>query len=193
MKRILLHICCANCATYTVDALRNEDFNVTGYWFNHNIHPYTEYRRRLETLLYYAEKVNLNLIMDDRYEVERFLKHALIDTSFPKRCIDCYKIRLEETARIASSEGFDSFTTTLLYSKYQQHDQIVESANKMASKYGVDFTYRDFRRGWKDGIRISKAMKLYRQQYCGCIFSERDRFAPEDPELATNKILQNKR
>ena len=173
---VLLHMCCANCAIYPIEILRGENHQVTGFFFNHNIHPYQEYRRRLETVHEYATRTGLKLIVRDEYLLEEFL--GQVAQTPGSRCDYCYRSRLEETARAAAEQGYDAFTSSLLYSRYQKHDTIRAWADEMAKRYDVAFLYRDFRTGWKEGINISKSMGLYRQQYCGCIYSEKDRYHP---------------
>lgn len=173
---LLLHICCANCAIFPVRVLREAHHRVTGFFYNHNIHPYQEFLRRLETVKEYAARVDLPVIYREEYLLEEFL--AQVAPSPPLRCDYCYRSRLEETARTAAERGFEGFSTSLLYSRYQQHDKIRDFGEKLAAQYGIDFVYQDFRRGWREGIDASKAMGLYRQQYCGCIYSEKERYYP---------------
>lgn len=172
--RILLHICCGPCAAYPVKALREEGHELTGFFYNPNIHPYKEFSRRLETLKEYAAKVDLAVEIDDRYSLEEFLQTALLDLG--KRCTMCYEVRLREAACYAKAHGFDAFSTTLLVSPYQKHDVIRAVAEKIAKEEGIKFYYSDFRPGFREGVDISKEMVLYRQPYCGCIFSEKDRY-----------------
>lgn len=172
--KILLHICCANCAIYPVERLTEQGVDVAGYFFNPNIHPYQEYQRRLETLRQYSASVGLNLICRDEYLLEEFLRN--VSGREKERCAYCYAVRLESAAREAKQGLFDGFSTTLLYSIYQKHALIREIGERIAGKYGLRFHYEDFRAGWGRGIERSKAMKLYRQQYCGCIYSEKERF-----------------
>jgi len=174
-KKLLLHICCAPCACYPTDILLADGYDITGYWFNPNIHGFREYSKRLMTLGYYVAKVRkMDIIESDYSSDEWFGGTSGYDGA--DRCRVCYSIRINSTARRAASEGFDSFTSTLLYSKYQRHDFIKEIAAEAGRKYGVRFEYRDFRKGWKEGIRKSRELGLYRQQYCGCVFSEIERF-----------------
>ncbi len=178
MKRVLLHICCADCAIYPLNKLREEKIEVTGFWYNPNIHPYTEYQKRLMTLGYYTQRASLPLIYKDEYDLEGWLKNLDVRYQMSDiRCERCYRMRLKETVKIAKENKFDSFTTTLLYSKHQKHDLIKEICQSLADKNGLEFYCRDFREGWKEGIEISKKMGLYRQNYCGCIFSEKERYA----------------
>lgn len=172
--KTLLHVCCANCAIYPVQVLREKGCEVTGYFFNHNIHPYQEFRRRLDAVHEYVGKVELPMVMDDTYALDEFLANVAANPA--QRCSYCYQSRLEATARTAAELGFASFSSSLLYSRYQQHDLIRSQGEALARRYGVEFLYEDFRAGWQAGIAESKAMGLYRQQYCGCIYSERDRY-----------------
>lgn len=188
-KRILLHICCAPCTVYPLSRLRENGWEVFGYFYNLNIHPYQEFRKRLETLKDFAAKVDLRLILREEYDVGHFIRQVVFRET--KRCYYCYTHRLEAAARLAKKSGFDSFSTTLLYSKQQKHDLIKEIAEGVSRKVGIPFYYEDFRAGWKIGIEKSKQLGLYRQQYCGCIYSEAERFVPpknsEKPSNHTRK------
>lgn len=172
--KTLLHICCAPCAIYPLNVLRGRGDDVHGLFYNPNIHPYSEYKRRLDTLEEYAKNVGLKVIVSDEYPMEEFLRNVVFREE--NRCRYCYYSRLEYTAHIARRGNFEGFTTTLLYSKFQDHDGIIHLGDSLAKKYGVDFRYYDFREGWKEGIDISKSLGMYRQQYCGCIYSEKERF-----------------
>ncbi len=172
--KILLHICCANCAIYPLELMRNRGDEVMGYFFNPNIHPYQEYQKRLYTLRTYSEKVGLSVIYQDEYLLEEFLRN--VSHRVKERCQYCYFVRLEATAREAKREGFDGFSTTLLQSIHQNHPLIKETGEHVAKEIGIPFFYEDFRIGWRKGLEVSKSMGLYRQQYCGCIYSEKERF-----------------
>ncbi len=174
--RILLHICCGNCAIYPVKVLREQNHQLAGYFFNHNIHPYQEFSKRLAATREYAAQVELPVTYDEEYRVEEFL--AAVAQEPEHRCTYCYRSRLLATAKEAKRLGFEGFTTTLLYSRYQKHQEIVDFGRQLAAEYRLFFHYEDFRSGWNEGIKISKEMGLYRQQYCGCIYSEKDRYAP---------------
>jgi predicted adenine nucleotide alpha hydrolase (AANH) superfamily ATPase len=147
---------------------------VHAFFYNPNIHPYTEYKRRLDTLRAYADQTGLSVIADSAYPVEDYLRQVVFREA--DRCRHCYRIRLAETACVARDRGFDAFTTTLLYSRYQKHDLIRKIAEEESLKHGVSFLYRDFREGWAEGVRLSKEMGMYRQPYCGCIYSETERY-----------------
>ena len=172
--KILFHICCAPCTIYPLEVLSQKFEKVIGLFYNPNIHPYLEYVRRLKAVKQYAEITNLKIIYKEDYPLEDYLRQIVYREN--KRCCVCYAIRLEYTASLARHGKFNAFTTSLLYSKHQNHDLIVDICENLAAKYGVDFFYADFRQGWKQGIEKSKSMGMYRQQYCGCIYSERDRF-----------------
>ncbi|MGB9628437.1 MAG: epoxyqueuosine reductase QueH [Thermodesulfobacteriota bacterium] len=175
--KLLLHICCACCAIYPVERLKEMGAEVTGFFFNPNIHPYLEYRKRIETLKQYSEKTGLDVIYRDEYLLEEFLRN--VSHRVERRCEYCYSVRLEATAREASDKGFDHFSTTLLQSNHQDHFLIKEIGNRFAQEVGIPFYYDDFRKGWRRGLEVSKAMGLYRQSYCGCIYSEKERFMPK--------------
>ncbi len=175
--KILLHACCGNCAIFPVKALREANHEVTGYFHNPNIHPYQEYRRRLDTMREYAERTELPLIVIDEYGLVPFLQAVAHKPH--SRCDHCYFSRLESTARYAAEHGYDAFSSSLLYSRYQNHENIRRFGEKLAGAYGLIFHYEDFRVGWQEGIATSKSMGLYRQQYCGCIYSEMDRYYPQ--------------
>jgi hypothetical protein len=171
---IFLHICCAPCTIYPLKVLRGEGHDVTGFFFNPNIHPYTEHRKRLDTVKVFAETSRLPAIIDDTYDPEAFLKAVL--PLGKDRCLGCYRMRLERTFEEAMDRKAEGVTATLLYSKYQRHETIAAVAEELSAKYGIPFLYRDFRAGWKEGQDESRQLGLYRQQYCGCIFSEHERF-----------------
>jgi four helix bundle protein len=189
--KILLHICCANCGIYPFERIKERGDNVTGYFFNPNIHPYQEYQKRLESLRQYSENVGLEMIYRDEYLLEEFLRN--VSGQPEERCQYCYSIRLEATAREAKKKGFDQFSTTLLQSTHQNHQLIKETAERIAREVGIPFYYEDFRKGWKRGVEVSKAMGLYRQQYCGCVYSEKERFAgkKQNVKCQSSNEIQN--
>lgn len=174
MPKLLLHICCGPCASYPVPALREEGFDLMGYFFNPNIHPYTEWQKRRESLQSYAEAVDLPILYDDEYDPSQYFQ--TISFREPRRCFYCYRLRLEKAAQIARKGKFDGFTTTLLVSKYQRHDWIQELGQLIGEKYEVPFIYRDFRGGFRQTGINARKMGLYRQQYCGCLYSEMERY-----------------
>ncbi len=174
---VLTHICCAPCFTYPHKRLLEEGHEVVGFFYNPNIHPLTEYRARLHALQRYTALKSVEVIYRDEYPLEEFIRGQLRTIDEGKiRCEFCYDIRLSETARMAKERGFDAFTSTLLESRHQPHDLIVTKAQKASKEHDIPFFYEDFRTGWKESIKISKDLDLYRQKYCGCIFSEKERY-----------------
>ena len=172
--KLLVHICCAPCFIAPYFHLKEKGHEIHGFWYNHNIHPYTEYKKRLEALQDFADKESFPLIVKNEYELEKFLQKSAFREQ--ERCRSCYYERLKYTVLIAKNGNFDAYTTTLLYSKSQKHELIKEIGESLAKEYGIKFYYEDFREYWKEGIALSKENQMYRQQYCGCIYSERDRY-----------------
>ncbi|MEJ2038276.1 MAG: epoxyqueuosine reductase QueH [Desulfosarcinaceae bacterium] len=172
--KLLLHTCCGPCSIYPLRRLQEKRYDVLGFFYRSNIHPYTECLKRQEALETYAQSLNLKIIMEDGYDLEGFLRQAAFREG--DRCLVCYHSRLEATARLAKKGKFDFFSTTLLYSRFQQHDAIKSIGEALGRSMGVPFYYEDFRQGWKEGIRVSKELGMYRQQYCGCIYSEKERY-----------------
>ncbi|MBC7241120.1 MAG: epoxyqueuosine reductase QueH [Anaerolineae bacterium] len=178
-QRVLLHICCGPCATYTVGRLRELGFQVTGFWYNPNIHPWQEHERRRESLAGFAEQVELPMLWQPGYEMPAFLRLVAGRERFRRRCAICYAIRLRAAAQQARADGFDAFTTTLLISPYQEQELIRRIGEHLAEREGVRFYFEDFRRGWAERGRLTRLYNLYRQQYCGCIYSEWERYQGE--------------
>ncbi len=197
---LLLHMCCGPCSCYPLKRLREKGIEPVGFFFNPNIHPYLEWDKRLNTAKEFAEKSQMKIETDEQFLLRDFLRRALAaekDGVLPvartqeealrfvesykrvkmNRCRMCYTWRLGEAARFASEHGFDAFTSTLFYSIYQQHELMREVAQHFAKVYDIDFYYEDFRSGWQEGIDISLKMGLYRQGYCGCVFSEEERYS----------------
>lgn len=145
-----------------------------GYWYNPNIHPVQEFYKRLQTLKNFNDSQDIKTIIDETYGLTDFVRTAAFRES--ERCRFCYQMRIEKAAQIAAKGKFDAFTTTLMYSKWQDHDLMKEYCEIAAAKYKVSFHYEDYREGWQEGINTSKELGMYRQQYCGCIYSEEDRY-----------------
>jgi predicted adenine nucleotide alpha hydrolase (AANH) superfamily ATPase len=172
-EKLLVHVCCAPCFIAPYEHLK-EEFEVYGFWYNHNIHPYLEYQKRHETWKQFANENNIKTIDKDEYKLEEFLQKASFREK--ERCNFCYYDRLKYAAIVAKNGNFQKFTTTLLYSKFQNHNLIRDIGNSLATEYGLEFFYQDFREYWKEGIELSKQKNMYRQQYCGCIYSEKERY-----------------
>lgn len=169
--QVLIHACCAPCLTFPLGELKDTDTLVLFY--NPNIQPYTEYELRKDCLQQYCSSQNVRFV-EGTFDMDRFFQEVVFREH--ARCSMCYSLRLTEAAKYAKKGYFDFFTTTLLVSPYQKHDLLREMGQMVSEKYGVKFLYRDFRKGWKESISISHKLGLYRQKYCGCVYSERERF-----------------
>lgn len=177
MERVLLHICCGPCSITTIRTLKDQGLEVTGLFYNPNIHPLTEYAKRRDGCLEVAERLGIRVIVkDDEYAPQQWFRAVAFRED--NRCFHCYALRLERTAGIARRGGFDAFTTSLLYSKFQKHDVIAGLCRDLSTPK-TRFLYHDFREGWKEGIALSKEWSIYRQQYCGCLYSENERYHGE--------------
>lgn len=172
--RILLHICCAPCAVMPVDQLLAAGHQLMGLYYNPNIHPYQENQRRLSCLRDWAADEDLKLVVHDEYQPEEWFR--LMAFREAMRCNLCHGQRMTRAAQVARKGGFDAFTSTLLYSVRQKHDSVIQAGEAAAARWGVKFFYQDFRPHWKAGVQRSLEQNLYRQQYCGCLYSERDRY-----------------
>lgn len=182
MPRILLHICCGPCTITPVLRLQEQGHEITGLFYNPNIHPLQEYLRRREALLQTSRRLGIKVIWLDReYAPQRWFREVTLREA--SRCRLCYALRLEKTQKIARRGGFDGFSTTLLYSRQQKHEAIARLGRDIAGDQAPGFVYQDFREGWNEGIETSKAWGLYRQQYCGCLYSEFERFSGELNDL----------
>ena len=160
---------------YCIDSLRKEEIEPTVYWYNPNIHPYIEYKTRRDTLKEYAKSIDIEAVFHEEYGLDEFCKNVVCDLQ--NRCVNyCYRVRLEDTAKYAKQNGYDTITTTLLVSPYQKHEFIHELGDKIAKEYGLKFLYRNFRVGFREGQAKARELGLYMQKYCGCIFSEESRY-----------------
>lgn len=174
MDKVLLHTCCAPCSLSCIDPLREEGIEPVAFWYNPNIHPWKEYEARRNCLLDYAPTIGMEVLVEEDYGLRKFVKQVVDDID--GRCTYCYEHRLEETARYAAAHGFTGFTTTLLASVYQKHDLIAAAAKRFGEMYGVEFVYRDFRPNFRAGNQRARELGFYMQKYCGCVFSEADRY-----------------
>ena len=194
--KILLHICCSNCALYPIKILKSDGHDLTGFWCNPNIHPFDEYLSRLESVKKLAAKWHTDVHYIEEYKPEDYFKmfgitdpdlirNAISDPPdvsgvsdtppFPERCASCYMLRLERTASHAKETGFDAFSTTLLISPYQDFEKIAATGKELEEKYNVEFYLKDFRPFFRDAMTLSKELGLYRQNYCGCIYSKKEK------------------
>lgn len=184
--KTLLHICCAPCSVACVDTLRHEGIRFDGFWFNPNIQPFTEYTARRDTLINFASD-NFKLILDDDYNLKSFAKNTAPD--YTGRCGYCYDLRLQRTAKYAKENGYDSFTSTLFISPYQDHDLMIKSAMRASQMYEVEFLYRDFRPYFRQGQTQARELGMYMQKYCGCVFSEEERYQKKIDKLKGITII----
>lgn len=173
--KILMHACCAPCSIGCIEMLEEKKLDFEIFWYNPNIHPYMEYKKRFETLKEYLSFKKIKLNIKDEYGLEKFTKEAVINLE--DRCQRvCYKIRLEETAKFAKENGFNKFTTTLLVSPYQNREKLISIGNEIAKKYDIEFIAPDFQKNFWLGQKKARELGLYMQKYCGCIFSEAERY-----------------
>jgi len=173
--KLLMHTCCAPCSVYCIDELRSRGIEPTLYWYNPNIHPYTEYMARRDCVKEYAQKINVKAVFEDEYGLDEFCKN--VSGNINARCVNyCYLVRLRKTFEYAKENGYDTVTTTLLYSIYQKHDFIKKLMEDLSKKFEIDFLYIDFRKGFWQGHEKAIEQGLYMQKYCGCIFSEEQSF-----------------
>ncbi|MFW6189215.1 MAG: epoxyqueuosine reductase QueH [Planctomycetota bacterium] len=172
--RILLHVCCGPCAIEPFEQLTDEGHEVTGYFYNPNIHPLVEFRRRLKAARVLQERLPIPIIYNRNYGLRRFLER--VDWRGDGRCADCYRLRLGAVAQAAAERGFDAMTTTLLGSRHQDHDALRRIGREAAGAAGTNFLCADWRGLSDRGHERARGMNLYLQNYCGCIFSEQERF-----------------
>ena len=200
--KLLLHTCCAPCSVYCIDYLRNQEIEPTVYWYNPNIHPYTEYKARRDCLKEYIKSINAEAIFDEEYGLQIFCQNVI--NNLENRCTDyCYRVRIEKTIQYAKQHGYDTFTSTLFVSPYQKHEKLKQICEELAQKHNINFLYIDFRPGFRQGQAKARELGLYMQKYCGCIFSEEMRYynrnatkpsipngyeIPREPKIAVKKI-----
>lgn len=170
----LLHVCCAPCSLACIEQLREEGIEPTAFWYNPNIHPFTEYRARRDAVRAYMPGVGVPLVEEGEYGLRPFLASL---PAYDERCATCYSLRLNAAAAYAAAQGFASFTSSLFISPYQDHELMRAEAQKAAEAHGVAFLYRDFRPRFREGQQKAREAGLYMQKYCGCIFSEEERYS----------------
>ncbi|MDO8690217.1 MAG: epoxyqueuosine reductase QueH [Dehalococcoidia bacterium] len=176
--RLLLHICCAPCSTHVVQALKGQ-FDLTGHFYNPNIHPEAEYLRRAAEIEGYSGRIGLPLLVS-RYDpgLWREAVRGLEDEpEGGERCLVCYRLRLERTASLARGAGFTHFTTSLSVSPHKRADAINAVGREVASRHRLEFYAADFKKkdGFTQSLRLSREAGLYRQNYCGCVYSLEER------------------
>lgn len=187
VPRLLLHSCCAPCSSYVLEYL-SRYFEITVFYYNPNIYPPEEFGKRVEEqkrLIAQLPAEHPISFLDGPYEPERFYEMARGLEQVPEggeRCFKCYRLRLTETAEMARAGKYDYFTTTLSISPLKNAEKLNEIGGQLAKDYGVDYLYSDFkkRNGYKRSTELSREYGLYRQDYCGCVFSMRERRAQQE-------------
>ncbi len=172
--KILLHLCCGPCTIYPLITLRSQGMKAEGFFCNPNIHPYREFTKRLAAVEELSARMDFNVDYNRDYGLHEYLRQVVYHET--DRCSICYTMRLTAAARKALETGAEAFTSTLLYSRYQNHEKIRTTAERIAEECNIPFYYQDFRQGWQTGVEMAIAMGLYRQAYCGCIYSEQERY-----------------
>ena len=187
MRKLLLHICCGPCATAVIGLLRDRGYDVTGYFSNPNIHPAQEYEKRLAAARTVAEKTALPLI-EDGYDAAVFIEAVRGYGDEPEngaRCPICYRLRLKRTAEYAAGHGFGSMATTLTVGTQKKAAVINPIGIEEAGRAGIEFVEGDWKKrdGFKTSCELTREYGIYRQHYCGCLYSLRDRTSsPENGE-----------
>jgi epoxyqueuosine reductase len=179
-NKLLLHVCCAHCAAYTVTYWRRLGHEVTALWYNPNIHPFTEHEKRRTALGVLADHLALPLREEPVYDMPAFFTN--VPETGEARCAACFRLRLTRTAHRAREMGYGAFSTTLLISPHQRHELLGTIGREVARETGLTFLEADLRKYYSESRRLTKPLDLYRQSYCGCLFSERERYRPA-PEI----------
>lgn len=178
LPELLLHICCANCGIVPIELLK-EQFDLTLFWFNPNIHPKKEYKKRLTDVKRLATIYKVRLLKQ-RYDTGQWFKLTgglEKEAEGGKRCEQCFQMRLEKTARFARKRNFDYFATTLTSGSQKKAEIINYLGKELAKKYDLKFFSADFKKqgGFQKGLELSKKYNFYRQNYCGCAFSKKSK------------------
>ncbi len=178
--KVLVHACCAPCLAYPREALVQEGYEPIGFWYSPNIHPYQEYQKRLHEIQRFSALTDMKFEYDRTYPLQEWIDKAISEMKNGRsRCEMCYRDRLLATARKAKEMDIKTITTSMLFSPHMDHEAVARIGRDIAEAECLDFLYRDFREGKKRGYDISKEMELYRQGYCGCIFSEKERYCKD--------------
>lgn len=169
--RLLLHTCCAPCLIYPLERLTEEGFEVAGFYYNPNIHPFAEYKNRMQAIEDLRKSVACEVIYPE-YDPAEFFRAVNLKEADTVRCAICWSLRLKETARKSKELGYSHFSTTLLVSPYQDQELLKKIGNGIAQETGINFYYEDFRPGFRKAHDEAKSKGIYCQKYCGCIYSE---------------------
>lgn len=183
--KLLLHICCAPCLIYPLNILREKSYDVEGFFYNPNIHPFSEYSRRRQAVEEYQQSCRLKVDFPD-YLPQEFFREVHQKEESPQRCANCWKLRLRETAKAAKEKCCGFFTTTLLVSPYQDQGALREVGEDAARAEGVAFFYQDFRPGFRKAHDEARAKGMYCQRYCGCLYSQIERYSKKSIKDCTD-------
>jgi epoxyqueuosine reductase len=174
---LAIHACCAHCTAYTVEHWRTQGYEVSVIWYNPNIHPYNEHLSRLEAVKALAQNLSFPLVIIEGYDFQEYFRRVAGHEN--ARCGECLRLRLNRVAATARELGFNGFTTTALISPHMKHELIKQVGEEAEAANRVPFLYADLRKRYSDSRHITKSMELYRQQYCGCLYSEYERYEPQ--------------
>ncbi len=175
--RLLLHTCCAPCLIGPLEDLKSGGFEVAAFFYNPNIHPLLEFRKRIKAIRTLESALDFSLFLDEEYGLREFLDSVNWKDNIAGRCKGCYRMRLNETARMAVKLGINVFSTTLLSSRHQNHEDVRRAGESASAAYGPRFFYKDMRSLSVKSHEEARRRSIYRQKYCGCIFSEMERYS----------------
>ncbi|MDO4732119.1 MAG: epoxyqueuosine reductase QueH [Bacillota bacterium] len=173
--KLFLHCCCGPCAAGSIPQLQVAGYELFAWFYNPNIHPFQEHKSRRLSFVELMEQLGLEYAVNADYPLEIWLKQ--VASTPEKRCSYCYRSRLEAAAEEAANRGFQAFSSTLLVSPYQNQELIGKIGQEAAARFGIDFVFQDLRPGFRDGQADARERGLYMQKYCGCIYSEKERYA----------------
>ncbi len=185
MKKLLMHVCCAPCFAYIEKDLKengiiNEDMtrekvDFTACFYNPNIHPLVEYKRRRDTFVDFCKRHECDMVLLDEYDMDGYIKYVVENVGegkkYPIRCNYCYYLRLKKVFEYAKENGYDIVSTTLTISPYQKHEIIKKVGKELEKEYNIKFLYQDYREHFREGQKMAREDGLYMQKYCGCVFS----------------------
>lgn len=172
--KLLLHTCCAPCLIYPLEKIREKGFEVTGFFYNPNIHPFSEYRSRKQAVEDFSKNDNIEVIYPE-YNPAEFFQAINLKEAHPGRCSICWSLRLKRAAKAAKEKEFDLFSTTLLASPYQDQELLKKIGDDISKEEGIEFYFQDFRSGFRKAHQQAKSEGIYCQRYCGCIYSDIER------------------
>lgn len=173
--KLLLHICCGPCLIYPLERLREKGFEVAGFFYNPNIQPLAEYKNRRQAVEQLSKELAVDIIYPE-YAPSEYFQGVNLKEKNPGRCSICWALRLEAAAKLAKEKGFEAFSTTLLVSPYQDQELLNKIGNAVSETEGIKFYYEDFRPGFRKAHNEAKTKGIYCQKYCGCIYSEIERY-----------------